>query len=219
MILDIFTREHGLLSFIINGVYTKKNQRLASLLQLMNFVEIISYYQEQKNLNRIKEVNPGIIYRQIPFDIRRSAIGTCMLEVCRKSIKGAQANVDLYEFTRQQFISLDQSEDVDPYFFLFFLIDLTHQLGFSPLDNYDATNNCFDLLNGTFCGNDPRNIHLVTSQESEILHKLFKKLPPEEYIHTIEQRRKMMNHLISFYKFHVDQFKEIKSMEVFREIF
>jgi hypothetical protein len=63
------------------------------------------------------------------------------------------------------------------------------------------------------------NIYLVSPADSEILYKLFKKIPPADYIHSIEQRRKMLNHLISFYKLHVDQFKEIKSLEVFKEIF
>lgn len=219
LILDIYTREQGLQSFIINGVFTKKNQRLASTLQLMNIVELAVYYSEHKNLHRIKEVNLSFIYRQIPFDIKRAAIGTLMLEVSRKSIKGSQANAELFDFLKSRFISLDEIALLNPYFHLFFLVDLTFFLGFYPLDNYSESNNCFDLLNGTFIAEDNKNIHLISVEESEHLSKLFKKLPADEYLKPLNQRRKMLYHLLSFYKHHVDQFKEVKSLEVFKEIF
>ncbi len=219
LILDIFTREQGLQSFIINGVFTKKDQRLASVLQLMNIVQLVVYFNEHKNLHRIKEVNPSVLYKQIPFDIRRSAVGTFMLEVCRKSIKGFQVNEELFDFLKSRFISLDEIEQLNPYYPLFFLVDLSYHLGFNPLDNFSNTDNCFDLLNGTFCPQNLHNIHLVSPEESEQLAKLFRKLPPEEYLKSIEQRRKIMQHLLSFYKLHVDQFKELKSLDIFKEIF
>ncbi len=219
LILEIFTREQGLHSFLINGVYTKKNQRLASILQLMNIVELEVYFSEHKNLHRIKEVNPAVLYKQIPFDIKRSAIATFMLEICRKSIKGVQANEELFDFLKSRFLSLDEIEVLNPYYHLFFLVDLSYHLGFNPLDNYSASCNSFDLLNGTFCAFDHQNIHLVVPEESEQLARLFRKLPPEEYLKPIEQRRKIMNHLLSFYKLHVDQFREVKSVDVFKDIF
>lgn len=219
LILDIFTREQGLQSFIINGVFTKKDQRLASVLQLMNIVEIVAYFQEPKNLHRIKEVNHAILYRQIPFDIKRSAVGTFMLEVSRKSIKDTQANVELFDFLKSRFTSLDEIESINPYFALFFLVDLSYYLGFNPFDNYSETNNCFDLINGTFYPFDLHNIHLVNPEESEQMAKLFRKLPPEEYLKSNDTRRKVLHHLLTFYKLHVDQFKDLKSLEIFKEIF
>jgi DNA repair protein RecO (recombination protein O) len=219
LILDIYTREQGLQSFIINGVFSKKDQRLASVLQLMNIVQLVVYFNEQKNLHRIKEANLSILYKKIPFDIKRSAVGTFILEICRKSIKGVQVNEELFDFIKTSFISLDEIESTNPYMPLFFLVDLSYHLGFSPLDNFSSTHNCFDLLNGTFYPFDLHNIHLVNPEESEHLAKLFRKLPPEKYIQSIEQRRKILNHLLLFYKLHVDQFKDIKSLEVFKEIF
>ena len=54
LILDIYTEHKGLQSFLINGVFKKGNQRLAGILQLCNLVDLISYFNEQKHLHRIK---------------------------------------------------------------------------------------------------------------------------------------------------------------------
>lgn len=219
LILDIYTKEVGLQSFIMNGVFTNKSQRLGSVLQLMSIVNMEVYYQESKNIHRIKEVNPNRLYQRIPFDIKRSATGIFMLEVCRKSLKESDANEELFDFIKNSFVSLDEIEQFNPYFHLFFLVDLSFLLGFNPLDNYSPLNNCFDLVNGNFCPADHLNIYLVSKEDSVQLVKLFRKLPPELYLSHIDQRRTLLIHLISYYKFHLDQFKDIKSLEVYKDIF
>lgn len=219
LILDVYTEAHGLLTFIANGVFNKSNQRLSSLLQLMNLIEFVAYYHENKEIHRIKEVNPAPLYQKIPFDIKRSAIGTFMLEVCRKSIKGHQANSELFNFLKNSFIQLDSSETLDPYFHFIFLLDFSSYLGFNPLDNYSETQNSFDLMNGLFVPYNRQDQNLVNPDDSFLLIQLIRKLPPNEFLKQLNDKRRILDYLILFYKFHIDQFKDIKSIEVFKGIF
>lgn len=48
LILDIFTEDQGLHSFLINSVYNKGDQRLAAILSAGNIIELIAYFNEQK---------------------------------------------------------------------------------------------------------------------------------------------------------------------------
>ncbi|MBK6545302.1 MAG: DNA repair protein RecO [Saprospiraceae bacterium] len=219
LILDIYTEAQGLQSFIANGVFSKSSQRLASILQLMNLVDLLVYFNENKEIHRIKEVNPSILYQRIPFDIRRSAIGTFILEVCRKSIKGHQANPELFQFIKNSFIQLDQTEILDPFLHFNFLLEFSNFLGFNPLDNYSKNNDAFDLINGSFVPYERNSLHIINPKDSALLIQLFRKQTPQEFIKHIEDKRRILDILILYYKHHIDQFKDIKSIEVFKGIF
>lgn len=217
LILDIYTREAGLISCIINGVYSKTSQRLASVLQLMNIVLLDLYYSEHKAIHRIKEVNPRTLYQKIPFDIHRSAIGTFLLEVLRNALKNTQANEALFDFIKDRFVQLDTDETLNPNFHLVFLLDLSYYLGFNPLDNYSETDTYFDVLNGHFCAYDPNNTYQLSQEESELFIQLIRKKIPAS-LKTLHTRRMILQKLLQFYKVHLDQFKDIRSMEVFKDI-
>ena len=98
LILDIYTEHKGLQSFLINGVFKKGNQRLAGILQLCNLVDLISYFNEQKHLHRIKEINLNYIYSDLSYNLTKSAIATFILEICKKCLKDQQTNVELFKF-------------------------------------------------------------------------------------------------------------------------
>lgn len=219
LIMDIYTAEKGLQCFIANGVFSKSNQRLASLFQLMNILDLLVYFNEQKEIHRIKEVSPAIRYQRIPFDIKRSAIGTFILEVCRKSIRDHQTNPELFDFIKTTYYNLDNQETLASDFAILFLFDLSIHLGFSPLDNYSGTNNSLDLLNGAFCPFDLTNKYAVNPDDSQLLFLLLQKKSGTDSFKTLEQRRRILDLLLLYYKLHLDHFKDIKSIEVFKGIF
>lgn len=219
LIMDIYTAEKGLQCFIANGVFSKSNQRLASLFQLMNVLDLLVYYNEQKEIHRIKEVSPALLYQRIPFDIKRSAIGTFILEVCRKSISGHQSNPELFQFIKNCYWHLDSENHVSPQFAIEFLLDLSSFLGFSPLDNYSETANSLDLLNGSFCPFELSNKYAVNPEDSQLLFLLIQKKTDNDTFKTLEHRRRILDILLFYFKLHLEHFKDIKSIEVFKGIF
>lgn len=218
LILDIFTEEAGLQSFIANGVFSKSNQRLTAALQPMNIVELVAYYNEQKELHRLKEVCISVMYQKIPFDIKRSAMGLFLLEVSRKSIRSHHANLELFHFIKNAFEEIDQTDNFNPNFHLEFLIQLMSYLGFQPQNNYSSNMSCFDMVNGVFTTyRGEANYHL-----SEGASKIFSEmLSGQSFGHLFQnsqQRRQMLHALILYYQLHLENFGQVKSMEVFHEI-
>ncbi|HEX5625002.1 MAG TPA: hypothetical protein VFX48_03215, partial [Saprospiraceae bacterium] len=124
----------------------------------------------------------------------------------------------LYHFIRERFVALDQQQMVDPDFHLYFLFDLSIHLGFGPMDNYSETCNSFDPVNGVFASGHSEQPHLVIPEDSLLLHEFFGKKQREGTGRNLQTRRKILHHLLQFYKFHVAGFRDIKSMNVFREI-
>lgn len=218
LILDIFTEEAGLQSFIANNVYTKKGSGLASVFQLMNIIELVSYFREQNELHRITEAKLACVYQSLPFDIRRSAMGQFMLEVSRKSIRLKQAHPQLFNFLKSAFQELDNSEGVNPNIPIQFLIELSAYLGFQPHNNYSEEENSFDMVNGVFRNYLHNLPYLMDPDTSRIFSQLLTDLAHADQLHNASQRRTLLNYLLVFYQLHVEHFGKVKSIEVFRDI-
>ncbi len=218
LILDIFTEEAGLQSFIANSVYSKKGAGLASVFQLMNIVEVVAYFRDQKELHRISEAKLASVYQSIPFDIRRSAIGQFMLEVSRKSIRLKQAHAQLFEFLKTTYVDLDSSEQINPNIPILFLIELSGFLGFQPHNNYSEEDNSFDLANGVFRNYASHVPYLIDPVSSRIFSNLLTDFDYADQLQNASQRRTLLNYLLLFYQLHVEHFGQVKSIEVFRDI-
>ena len=74
LIVDIYTQEKGLRSYIISGVRSKKSKVSASLVQIMSLVDLVVYHRDDRDLTRIKEIKPAHVYQSLPFDVRKSAL-------------------------------------------------------------------------------------------------------------------------------------------------
>ncbi|HRB69903.1 MAG TPA: DNA repair protein RecO, partial [Chitinophagales bacterium] len=55
LIVKIFTKKHGLLSFMVQGVRSSKNKQKGNILQPLNCLNLEIYLKEQRNLNKLKE--------------------------------------------------------------------------------------------------------------------------------------------------------------------
>ena len=106
IIADIYTEEKGLRSYIISGVRSKNARVSAGLLQVMTAVDIVAYHREGKSLTRLKEIRPHHIYQRIPYEVVRSAVGVLMVEVAQKTIRGEEAQSELFQFLLDNFVFL-----------------------------------------------------------------------------------------------------------------
>ena len=92
IIADVYTEEKGFRKYIISGVRKKNAKVSASLLQVMSIVDLVVYERPDRDLTRIKEIKPAYLYRSIPFEVRKGAVGLFMIEVARKTIREVEEN-------------------------------------------------------------------------------------------------------------------------------
>ena len=111
LIVTIFTDLFGIQSYLINGVRasTKKGSGKANLFQPAAILDLIVYYNEFKNLQRIKEFRWGHLYQNILSDIKKNAVSLFMVELLTKCLKQPETNEDLFHFVEDSFLQLDQS--------------------------------------------------------------------------------------------------------------
>ena len=220
LILEVFTREKGMRSFIVSGVRSSKTKNKASLYQHLNILDLVAYDKDNK-LARIKECSIEYYYQRLSYDVVRSSIGLFLLEVCKNAIKEKEENMELFDFIFDRLKLLDSETPQN--FGLFpikFLLELSQYIGFLPFDNFDDKHPYFDLYNGRFIP-EMTEKYVSSLEVSQCIASIHHTNMEQLRSLTIrkEIRNQVIDDLIIYYRLHIEQFKELKTLEVLRTIF
>lgn len=217
LIVDIYTEEKGLRSYIVSGVRSKNARIKASTLQVMSLVDLVVYHREDKTLTRIKEVQSAYVYRSTPFHLIKGTIGLFMIELTRKTVREeAEQNLPLFNFLFESFSILDRTEEPVSNFHLSFMLQLSGFLGFMPGGEYSKLTPIFDLEEGIFVPTAPGHPHFLSAEQSQIFDALLQ-FPPEQS-HQIkisrDVRKVMLRELLHFFRLHLEQLPEINAHQI-----
>jgi DNA repair protein RecO (recombination protein O) len=219
LITDMYTEVKGHQTFIIHSVRKAKATTPSSYLQLMSLVDIVAYHQDHRKIHHVKEIRLDHVFSSIPFDMRKSAVITCLAEICSKCITTADPHPELFDFLHEEIIVYDDPAAYDKDFMIRFLVQLSHYLGFGmDLSNSSSASGYFDLLDGHFIGIKPSHDYLVSADDFSILQDIMM-LDPKSISNTpIEIRRRLVDQLILYYQLHVESLKEVQSIKILREL-
>jgi DNA repair protein RecO (recombination protein O) len=220
IIADIFTEEKGLRSFIISGVRSKKARVSASILQVMTLVDLVTYFREDKDLHRIKEIKIDHVYSSLPFDIVKGAVGLFMVELARKTIQESEENRKLFTFLFESFRLLDTTENPVSNFHLSFMVELSAFLGFMPGGEHVGEKSVFDMEEGVFVDETPMHVHFLNEIQSAFLNQFLNTAIWESHTIKIDRqnRKELLNNLLIFYKLHLENFQKINAHEILEEV-
>jgi DNA repair protein RecO (recombination protein O) len=220
LIVDIYTEARGLQSYIVNGVRSKNNRGQAGLYQVMSILDLVAGAREDKGLNRIQEVKAAYVYQDLPFDVRKAAVGLFITEVARKTIRESEANEALFDFLFQTFVFLDQTPHSAANFHLHFMLELSGFLGFMPGGDWDPNRPVFNLQDGIFCADLPNTPYCLDQNMSQLWYDLLQCAPAD--LHTLTmigtQRRKLLSHILEYYRLHLEHFPELLTLPVLQEV-
>lgn len=208
IIVKIFTRELGLKSYIVNSIRSTKATSKIALYQPLSLLDLVVYDKENASLNRISEVKLSHAFQRIPFDFYRSGVAMFVGEVVGKAIYDNYQNEQLHDFLKKAILYLDSGElnlSIYPHSFL---LQLSQFLGFSPADAGEFYQ---QLQQGA--GSFP-----VSQEESAYFDQLLDNGFGSQTKIPGAIRRKLMDHLLLFYKVHLDTFSEIKSVKVLMQM-
>ncbi len=220
LIVDIFSRDLGLQSYIVNGARKPRAAMAASLFQVMNQLDVVVYHHEKASLKRIKEVSPRLIYHRIPVDIRHSSVGVFLVEMIRNTLAHAESYPELFDYLSEMFTLLDQPRKDLSVFALRVMLDLSRFLGFQPGEQIRKEDVYFDLQEGTYRSSPPDHVHYLLPEITMFLEPLREPLGFEVALHgfTSTHRKDMMDGLIMYYKLHLDQFREPRSRVILHQV-
>jgi len=214
LIVKCFTQNHGLKAFLFPGA-KKKNAHVMMPLAPLEF----TYYQRNDSqLGKMTEAQLFYTFMDLPFHPIKSGIVFFMAEMLQNVLHDDVKDTPLFEFIVDELKWLDHTTEFTNYP-IYWLLELTQHLGFYPLV-VDENGIYFDLEDGQFVSFAPRN---HTSQQSETVNLLREIIgDTKEEILALNvsktDRKKLMNLFFDYYRFHIPNFKELKSIEVIESL-
>ena len=220
LIATIYTEEHGRLSFIVNGVRSKKSSLKAAVFQSLYLLEIEYYYQPGRDIHRLKNARSIAPYSSIPFDIRKSSQVMFLSEILYKCLREEEPNAELFSFVANSLSFLDLSESGISNFHIWFLFRFTQFLGIFPSQDNVFTGMFFDLQLAQFVDREPQHHQYADKHITILLSKLFATdvSSLDLLAYTASERKEVLEKLLLFYKIHFDHLGEIKSLSILQEV-
>jgi DNA repair protein RecO (recombination protein O) len=201
IIVTIFTDAFGLQSYIVNGVRSKSGKPKIALYQPLTLLNLVVYHRPNANLERIKEIQVLHPYQSLTADVRKSAIAMFLTELLNKTVKDESHAAELFDFLSTSLIAIDGLASNFENAHLIFMVKLSRYLGFGP----QFAN---EILGGR-----------ITDEETEkILSVLIALNFGDPLPMTNLQRRTILDLLLKFYADHLENFGEIRSVQILREI-
>lgn len=201
IIVTIFTEQFGLQSYIVNGIRSKSAKNKIALYQPLTLLSLVVYHRENANIGRIKEVSCYYPYQALTADIKKSTIAMFITELINKTVKDESHTHQMFAFLAQSLIAIDSLHAGFENAHLIFMVKLSRYLGFGA-----------QYANEVIGGN-------VTDDQTEAALKELVRAEYKDIIPlTNTQRKKILDLLLRFFAGHIENFGEIKSVQVLREV-
>ncbi len=219
LIVKIFTKKHGILSFMVQGVRSSKNKQKGNILQPLNCLNLEIYLKEQRNLNKIKEYSSSIIYKNLYTDFHKQSVAIFCVELISKCIKEQEINERLYQYLSLFLMELDETTSGIENKPLFFLLEVAGILGFEPSMQNISKGNYFNLENGRFELENSNAQNCLSAYETSLFKQLIALYYDKNELKLNATERKiLLEKLLLYYRWHVSEFIDLKSPQVLSEI-
>ena len=219
LIVKCLTRDLGVVSYMIKNIsMSKKSKNKFAFFQLLNILDLETNYNSNRSIQYIKDLKVKYNFTSLHTNIYKSSVVMFLSEILSNIIHVETKDMELFDFIEKSLIWYDKSEDSST-FYLIFLMKITHYLGFYP----DCTNmnyNYFNLEEGLF--ETSKNSQYLIQGSSLVLFKTIlgikfdsNKLP---FIDKTN-KKDILKNILTYFKLHVDGFKDLKSLKVLNQIF
>ena len=236
LIVDLFTESHGRQSFMTSTSRAKRSVRSVSFWQPLSMVEFSAELKPNAGkLPRPTDVRTYYNYMDLPFSPIKSTLALFLAEFLSAALREEKENLPLYRYIESslQWLDMVKSSASMANFHLAFLMHLSRFIGIYPnLEiNVNLNHNSklstlnsqpyFDLLAGTYCDRQPDHAHFLRHEEARILPVLFRMDYPNLHLFRLsrQQRMRILQVLNEYYRIHVPNFPELKSLEVLKELY
>ncbi len=218
-IVKAYTKETGFTTFFVRNLYKgTKGKIKKAYLQPAAIVDLVMNSRNKAGMEYIKEVSPVHHYQSLHSDFDKMNISVFMREILLSTLPQEPQDEALFEFVKNEFISLDQSE-FDINFHLFFMIKLLGQIGISP--DPGTQGRYFDLQGGVFT-DSPLSFDLCMNESQsyifrELLGTIF--ASKKEVSISNQTRRKLLDDLITYLELHISNFRKPKSLSILSSLY
>ena len=228
LVVDMFTRETGRLSFVVSVPKTQKGRLKKQYFQPMTLLEVEVDYRQRVQLQKMRDARLLSPYASIPFSPEKLALSLFIAEFLYYALRSEQQHVTLFSYICDSMQWLDMASAGYANFHLTFLMRLSRFLGFypnlsltpNPSPRGEGSDMFFDLREGQFCTSAPTHRDFLQPDDARRIHILMRMDFPTMHLYRLsrQERNRIIDVLLQYYRLHIPQFPELKSLAVLQEL-
>lgn len=220
-IVHVFSREEGRGSFLIPAVRSRRSTVRQVLFQPLHLVEFQADVRPRSSLHPIREARALVTYRSLPYDPYKSAIALFISEFLGHSLYEETGNYPLFAYLCNSMQWLDECSGTFANFHLVFLMRISRFLGLYPnIDGY-TVGAYFDMQNACFVSERPLHGMYLSAEDSAHICVLMRMNYDTMHLFAMNrnERNRCVDVMIEYYRLHLPDFPEMKSLSVLKELF
>lgn len=221
MIVHVYTLHHGRVAYIAARQRGKKSTLSKALSIPLAVLDMEVEHFPKRELQKVREAKLAFPLNGTLCHPIKNTIALFLSEVLYRVVRDTEADERMFAYMERAFHILNTVEEGLANFHLTFLMGMSHYLGILPnIDSY-TQESYFDMQNGCFTLTPPSHRLWLEKNESQVLHRLFR-ISFENmslYAFSRKERQRMLEMIIIYYRLHLPEFGEIKSLEVTRTLF
>lgn len=221
MVVDIYTESRGNVSFWVKMPASRKAASRSVRYIPLAMLELDFDFRPSAGLQRIKDARYDYTYLSLPYHPLKSAVGLFLVEFLYKVLKNEVANAPLFAYLTNSLQWFDRSERGYANFHLVFITRLTRFLGFYPNVEDYREGDYFDMLNACFVHERPLSAACLGPEEAARI-PVFMRMNYDSmrfFAMNRQERMRYVEVLNDYYRLHIPDFPELKSLDVLKEVF
>jgi len=217
LILQTYTRKEGSKAFFAGAQNSKGKSKTP--LHPLSIIELETS-RGKGSMMRIKEMTNCSPFLNIMGDFKKTSILMFLNEVLMKCLADYQEDQELFDFIERSCMELNQERGDVNNFHIKCLFELSSHLGFYPNGQYSARQPYFDLIEGVFSAEVPLHSNYVNPDMALLFSKFLdvQEGEAEKILLSNTERRGLLNQLLIYYRIHIQNFNELKSVEVLETV-
>ena len=220
LIANCYTQEFGLQSYMLKGILSRgKKKTHRSLFEPLTLLELVASQNKQNKIGYMDEAKLAYVFTSIPYNLSKKALVLFLAEIIHQVAREEKGpNKLLFDYIKKKLIWLDTNHSLS-LFHLKIMIDITKYIGFYP--NISNSNKpYFDLETGCFTSIKPGKNFIENPLKEYFIQLLGIDFDMIDKIRILKKDKiKLLNHVLTYFELHLQQFKPPKSLEILNEIF
>lgn len=220
-IVYMYTEAFGRSSYLVSRSRGKRSMVSKSLFMPLSVLEMEVDHQAKRDLHRIRESKSCFPQGELFCNPVKNVLALFLAEVLLRVVRETEPDDRLFDYLVQSIRLLEVTEAGIANFHLVFLLGLLRYLGIFPNVDSSAADSYFDLLDGVFVAQRPMHPHYLNPNDSQVFARLLR-ISYENmslYAFSRQDRVTIIQHILAYYRLHLPDFPEIKSLSVMQSLF
>lgn len=230
LIVDVFSRLAGRISLIASLPKSPKARLKKQYFQPMTLLEVSYEQRQQMQLQQLKDARLLTAWATIPFSPEKLALSLFTAEFLYHALRSEQQDEAMFDYISDSMKWLDAAQQGFANFHLTFLMRMSRFLGLYPnlvvgdeqagWEEDQLSSLVFDLREGCFSTVAPLHRDFLLPNEARLIRLMMRMDYPTMHLYRLSRhdRQRIVEILLRYYRLHIPQFPELKSLQVLQQL-